>query len=99
MTPESVDLLTTVYPSIDEFTLTQLYCNYSSLNDDFPSNGSLFCTVNWDGVSCWPPTLAGITAMVPCFPELNGVKYDISKYYNPRKKVFCAQLWENGEEK
>ncbi|CAL1300241.1 unnamed protein product [Larinioides sclopetarius] len=79
MTPESVDLLTTVYPSFDEFTLTQLYCNYSSLNDDFPSNGSLFCTVNWDGVSCWPPTLAGSTAMVSCISELNGVKYDTSK--------------------
>ncbi|KAF8792293.1 Diuretic hormone receptor like protein [Argiope bruennichi] len=80
MTPESVDLLTTVYPSVDEFTLTQLYCNFSSLSDDFTSNGSqLFCTVNWDGVSCWPPALAGSTAMVPCFSELNGVKYDTSK--------------------
>ncbi|GFX03682.1 g_PROTEIN_RECEP_F2_3 domain-containing protein [Trichonephila clavipes] len=79
MTTEPSDLLTTIYPSLDEITLTQLYCNYSSVNDDYAVNGSqLFCTVNWDGVSCWPSTLAGSTATVSCFSELNGVKYDTS---------------------
>ncbi|GFR19262.1 g_PROTEIN_RECEP_F2_3 domain-containing protein [Trichonephila clavata] len=79
MTTEPSDLLTTIYPSLDEITLTQLYCNYSSVNDDYAVNGSqLFCTVNWDGVSCWPSTLAGSTSTVPCFSELNGVKYDTS---------------------
>ncbi|GFR23359.1 hypothetical protein TNCT_219291, partial [Trichonephila clavata] len=49
------------------------------VNDDYAVNGSqLFCTVNWDGVSCWPSTLAGSTSTVPCFSELNGVKYDTS---------------------
>ncbi|GIY37777.1 g_PROTEIN_RECEP_F2_3 domain-containing protein [Caerostris darwini] len=98
MTTESSGWLTTVYPAVDELTLTQLYCNYTSWDEEFSSNESqLFCTVNWDGVSCWPPTLAGSTATVPCFSELNGVKYDISidihrtKRINEKKTAVVSQ--------
>ena len=37
-----------------------------------------FCDAEFHGLSCWPATLAGTTAIVPCFSELNGVKYDVS---------------------
>lgn len=37
---------------------------------------SAFCNSTWDGVSCWPTTLAGTTSVLPCVEELDGIKYD-----------------------
>ncbi|XP_011157676.2 diuretic hormone receptor isoform X2 [Solenopsis invicta] len=34
------------------------------------------CEVNWDTVLCWPRTLSGTLATIPCFDELNGIPYD-----------------------
>lgn len=42
------------------------------------SNG-LVCNSTWDGILCWPNTLAGTTSVLPCFDELNGIKYDTSR--------------------
>ncbi|RZF43981.1 hypothetical protein LSTR_LSTR013268, partial [Laodelphax striatellus] len=36
------------------------------------------CSRVWDSLLCWPPTLPGIAAIMPCFPELNGIRYDTS---------------------
>lgn len=37
------------------------------------------CEVSWDTVLCWPRTLPGTLATIPCFDELNGISYDNSR--------------------
>ncbi|GBN48056.1 hypothetical protein AVEN_38326-1, partial [Araneus ventricosus] len=68
---------TTVYPVSEEISLDEIYCSFSYLNQTNISNES-FCNATWDGLSCWPLTAAGSTATISCFPEFNGVKYDVS---------------------
>ncbi|XP_077270339.1 diuretic hormone 44 receptor 1 isoform X3 [Temnothorax americanus] len=34
------------------------------------------CEVSWDTILCWPRTLSGTLATIPCFDELNGIPYD-----------------------
>jgi hypothetical protein len=55
------------------------------------SNGSgeasgLFCPHSYDTLLCWPKTPAGTLAILPCFEELNGIKYDTTREYSP---MFC----------
>jgi hypothetical protein len=38
-----------------------------------PSNG---CPVDFDTVLCWPQTPPNSAAVLPCFEQLNGIKYD-----------------------
>ncbi|KAG8196599.1 hypothetical protein JTE90_014160 [Oedothorax gibbosus] len=66
------------FPTVDEDNLTRLHCTFPYLNDVDHIAGDSFCKVSWDGVSCWPTTLAGTTATLSCFSELNGVKYDVN---------------------
>lgn len=40
---------------------------------------SAFCNSTWDGFLCWPTTLTGSTSVLPCFDELNGIKYDTTR--------------------
>lgn len=41
----------------------------------------LECEVNWDTILCWPRTLPGSLATIPCFDELNGIPYDNTREY------------------
>ncbi|TGZ41390.1 Diuretic hormone receptor [Temnothorax longispinosus] len=34
------------------------------------------CEVSWDTILCWPRTVSGTLATIPCFDELNGIPYD-----------------------
>ncbi|KAL2733777.1 diuretic hormone receptor-like isoform X1 [Vespula squamosa] len=34
------------------------------------------CEVSWDSLLCWPYTSPGTLAILPCFEELNGIRYD-----------------------
>ncbi|GIX97175.1 g_PROTEIN_RECEP_F2_3 domain-containing protein [Caerostris darwini] len=77
------DEFTTIYPTSDELSFDEFYCNLSYLNQANVSNES-FCNATWDGLSCWPATLAGSTATISCFPEFNGVKYDVSGKSNSK---------------
>ncbi|XP_015604427.1 diuretic hormone receptor isoform X2 [Cephus cinctus] len=36
----------------------------------------LRCEFDWDALLCWPRTPPGTLATLPCFDELNGIKYD-----------------------
>ncbi|XP_054711565.1 diuretic hormone receptor-like, partial [Uloborus diversus] len=38
-----------------------------------------FCNATWDGLSCWPPTRAGSSAVIKCMECLNKVPYDSSQ--------------------
>jgi hypothetical protein len=44
--------------------------------------GNVFCNRSWDTLMCWPTTPAGSLVDLPCFEELNGIKYDTSREYN-----------------
>ncbi|XP_015924071.1 diuretic hormone receptor-like [Parasteatoda tepidariorum] len=86
--------LTTVYAQTNEYLLAHLYCNLSVATGLEIYNGSQnFCNESWDGVSCWPITLAGNTANVPCFSELNGVKYDING--NASRECLLNASWSS----
>lgn len=39
------------------------------------------CEVSWDSILCWPRTLSGTLATIPCFDELNGIPYDNTREY------------------
>lgn len=39
------------------------------------------CPRSWDSLLCWPPTQPGIRASLPCFEELNGIKYDTTRKF------------------
>lgn len=34
------------------------------------------CSVDFDTVLCWPQTPANTVALLPCFHQLNGIRYD-----------------------
>lgn len=36
------------------------------------------CPYSWDGVLCWPPTIVGNTANLPCMEKLHGIPYNTS---------------------
>ncbi|XP_042909138.1 diuretic hormone receptor-like isoform X1 [Parasteatoda tepidariorum] len=62
-----------------ENSANDIYCNFLQQNQINKSeDGAAACNATWDGLTCWPITLAGSTASVSCFPEFNGVKYDVS---------------------
>ena len=53
---------------------------FSGQNESLGSHGSyLICNRSWDGILCWPETPAGEEAILPCFSQLNGVRYDTSR--------------------
>lgn len=39
------------------------------------------CNFDFDKVSCWPQTPSNSVAVQPCFPLLNGIKYDTTRKY------------------
>lgn len=43
------------------------------------SRNSSFCPREWDNLICWPETMAGQMATLPCFDELNGIFYDTTR--------------------
>ena len=45
------------------------------------ADSELFCPYSYDTLLCWPKTPAGNLAILPCFEELNGIKYDTSREY------------------
>lgn len=58
------------------------------------------CPVIFDSVLCWPQTSAGTLAILPCFNEFKGMKYDSSRksqiilYYY--RKLFFFSFWATG---
>ena len=66
------------YPPLD---YTSDLFGTSDEDSGVSDSGLLFCNRTWDSVLCWPTTVAGSTAALPCNFELNGVKYDSSREY------------------
>ncbi|XP_075237568.1 diuretic hormone receptor-like [Lycorma delicatula] len=51
------------------------------------------CPRSWDSLLCWPPTPPGIRASLPCFEELNGIKYDTTQ--NATRYCHLNSTWDN----
>lgn len=60
----------------DSFTTTHTNELSDSASTETNSTGRKYCIANWDGASCWMPTLAGTEAVIPCFSSFNGITYD-----------------------
>ncbi|XP_068908581.1 diuretic hormone receptor-like [Tenebrio molitor] len=54
-----------------------------------PSNG---CPVDFDTVLCWPQTPPNSAAVLPCFEQLNGIKYDTRE--NATRLCFSNGSWD-----
>lgn len=57
-------------------------------SDDSGEGGSIFCPPSYDTLLCWPETQAGTLATLPCFEELNGIKYDTNREYSYTVRFF-----------
>lgn len=53
------------------------------------------CEVNWDTILCWPRTLSGTLATIPCFDELNGIPYDNTREYPTPLQAFYNRHQNN----
>lgn len=56
-----------------------------------PQEREFGCEIDWDTVLCWPFTLAGNLARLPCFEELNGIQYDSTS----KRKLFFLNNKKN----
>lgn len=57
----------------------RLYLNQSlTLLAEHPEG---ICNSSYDSISCWPPTAVNTTAVLKCFREFLGIKYDDTREY------------------
>lgn len=73
---------------------TDIQREMECLSKELESVGSggesgLFCPYAYDTLLCWPKTPAGTLALLPCFDELNGIKYDTSREGARSLKMFA----------
>ena len=45
--------------------------------------GQIYCNSTWNTVSCWPTTLAGHTASIPCPEEFGNHRWDTTSKSQP----------------
>ncbi|XP_031631307.1 diuretic hormone receptor-like isoform X2 [Contarinia nasturtii] len=57
------------------------------------SEHSRFCLTHWDSILCWPKTVRGVVAYLPCPAEFQGVHYDITK--NASRRCHFDGQWDN----
>lgn len=77
----------------DSFTTTHTNELSDSASTETNSTGRKYCIANWDGASCWMPTLAGTEAVIPCFSSFNGITYDSTrKCYNTKLCIITLLL-------
>lgn len=67
------DHLKNTKDDIDQHMLIFLFL-YSKDNDKY-------CPTSFDSILCWPRTLRGTQAYLPCLEELQGVHYDITSKF------------------
>jgi hypothetical protein len=72
----------------------ELECLLKGLESGGSDGGSgIFCPHSYDTLLCWPRTPAGMLAVLPCFEELNGIKYDTNRtYYSIIFRVFIFKI-------
>ncbi|XP_069700681.1 diuretic hormone receptor [Periplaneta americana] len=74
--------------------LKELECMTRAYTAEENSDGStLYCPHFYDTLLCWPRTPAGTLALLPCFEEFNGIKYDTSR--NATRLCHSNGTWDN----
>lgn len=74
----------TLAPDEEVSTLGEQACHQRWANETSVFNDAhvSICPTHYDSVICWPPTPVNSTAVVKCFAELNGIRYDdTSKFF------------------
>lgn len=71
-----LDVLNHISKINDSQTPQELECSVRKLLENRPGRG---CGIVWDSLLCWPHTQPGAQAILPCFEELNGIRYDINR--------------------
>lgn len=51
------------------------------------------CEISWDSLLCWPRTPPGTLVTLPCFDELNGIRYDSTQ--NASRWCRTDGIWSN----
>lgn len=51
------------------------------------------CEISWDSLLCWPRTPPGTLVTLPCFDELNGIRYDSTQ--NASRWCRIDGIWSN----
>ncbi|XP_054286869.1 diuretic hormone receptor-like isoform X2 [Macrosteles quadrilineatus] len=77
--------------TVSELVIREIECLLQSQDD--VRDGRKLCPRLWDGLLCWPPTKPGTLVSLPCFEELNGIKYDTSK--NATRWCERDLTWDN----
>ncbi|RWS17855.1 diuretic hormone receptor-like protein [Dinothrombium tinctorium] len=80
-------------------TIAEFNCYLSVYNESFHTmltdGKQLICNGTWDGISCWPPTIADHLAYIPCFSEFNGIFYDITQ--NASRYCYANGSWAKSD--
>lgn len=53
-------------------------CFFSLSICRFQGDSSVYCLTDFDTILCWPKTLRGTMAYLPCLAEYNGIHYDVT---------------------
>ncbi|CAL7947519.1 unnamed protein product [Xylocopa violacea] len=63
------------------------------LSPEYQQEDQLGCEISWDSLLCWPRTPPGTLATLPCFEELNGIRYDSTQ--NASRWCRLDGVWSN----
>lgn len=87
----------TLAPDEEVSTLGEQACHQRWANETTVFNDAhvSICPTHYDSVICWPPTPVNSTAVVKCFAELNGIRYDDTS--NATKDCFSNGTWLKAE--
>jgi hypothetical protein len=77
---EESDTLKHLYNHTDIMKEVECYAKEAYAVSSGEASG-LYCPYFYDTLLCWPKTPAGTLALLPCFEELNGIKYDTTREY------------------
>lgn len=68
-----------------------IHCTHLNRKFKF-QDADRFCPTSFDSILCWPRTLKGSLATLPCLAELSGVHYDISSKTCTAISLQCVTL-------
>ncbi|XP_055309705.1 diuretic hormone receptor-like isoform X2 [Sitodiplosis mosellana] len=71
----------------------ELQCMLTAELEKHNEDNSIYCLTHYDSILCWPRTLRGTLAYLPCLAEFKGVHYDITK--NASRRCHADGRWDN----
>jgi hypothetical protein len=75
-------------------TYKEMECSLRDLESGVSDGDTgLYCPHSYDTLLCWPRTPADTLAFLPCFEELNGIKYDTNREYSSTSCLFIFKIY------